>query len=433
MQQAAQTAIDNEFPPGTNGPTAALVAIDNHTGEVRAMVSGDGNYNASQFNLATQSHRQAGSSFKVFTLAAALKYGTYGPYSVIDSAPQDFIVPNSGGKEHFIVHNFGNTYSGPISLQAATAISDNTVFSQVGIHTGVKRIAQLAQQMGIRTHVSHNYAMILGAPKIGPSVLDMAHAFETLATGGVKVYNPILGDIQAGSRNPGPTGIAKIECPVCPQQKITDHPTYKRILSPTVAATEKTMLEGVVAPGGTANIAAIPGVVVAGKTGTTSNYVDAWFVGWTPEMTTAVWVGYAKGDVSMSTAYNGAPVEGGTFPAIIWRSFMESEIQIAAAEAASHHHSTGTVSTYTGPSTVPQSSGVVTNPTGTSTTATPAPTPTNTGPTNAPPAGGTTNPTGGTTNPTGGTTNPTGTPPPPAGGTGGGGTGTTGGVGIGGG
>ena len=84
------------------------------------IVDGQEDYSHYPFNLATQGHRQPGSSFKPFTLAMALQYGGYGPSSVIDSAPQDFIVPNSGGKEHFIVHNFGNTYSGSITLSAAT-------------------------------------------------------------------------------------------------------------------------------------------------------------------------------------------------------------------------------------------------------------------------------------------------------------------------
>src|SRR5581483_2998054 len=135
------------------------------------IVGGEEDYSQYPFNLATQGHRQPGSSFKPFTLAMALQYGGYGPDSVIDSAPQDFIVPNSGGKEHFIVHNFGNTYSGPITLAAATDISDNTVFSQVGIHVGTSRIARLAKQMGIRTPVSHNYAMILGGLATGVSPL----------------------------------------------------------------------------------------------------------------------------------------------------------------------------------------------------------------------------------------------------------------------
>jgi penicillin-binding protein 1A len=442
MQQAAQTAVNDEFGSDPNGPTAALVAIDNHTGEVRAMVSGNGDYNQSQFNLATEAHRQAGSSFKVFTLAEALRSGDYGPDSIVDSAPQDFIVPHSGGKEHFIVHNFGNTYSGPISLQEATDISDNSVFSQVGIHTGTKRIARLAHQMGIRTPVSDNYAMILGAPKIGPSVLDMAHAYETLATGGLKVYNPILGDMQAGTNKPGPTGIQKITCPVCPQKAISDHPTYKRIVPATVAETEHSMLEGVVSPGGTGDLAAIPGVVVAGKTGTTSNYVDAWFVGWTPQMTTAVWVGFPKSDVPMSTLYNGAPVEGGTYPAIIWHNFMEQALQIMADEAASHHSHTSTTPSST--VTNPNLTDTGTNPTNTATSAAPPTQTTGTTGGGTPATGGTNNT--GTPGATGGGQPATGAPAPtdttgggggptqaPAGGGSSGGTGTTGGAGIGGG
>ncbi|HWE31836.1 MAG TPA: penicillin-binding transpeptidase domain-containing protein, partial [Solirubrobacteraceae bacterium] len=368
-------AIDAEFPPGSNGPTAALVAIDNRTGEVRAMVSGgSGSWNQSQFNLTTQGHRQPGSAFKVFTLAEALRTGEYGPSSVIDSAPQDFIVPNSAGKEHFIVHNFGNTYSGPITLQEATDISDNSVFSQVGIHVGTLRIAKLATQMGIRSYISHNYAMILGGLKIGVSPLDMAHAYETLAMGGMKVYNPVLGDNLAHRGNPeeqagaGPIGIHSITCTTAAcghiDQTITNTPTYKRVLPAWVATTEHTMLEGVVSQGGTAPLAAIPGVIVAGKTGTTSNYGDAWFVGWTPQMTTAVWVGYPNRLVPMTTAYNGAPVEGGTFPAIIWNSFMTQALQILANEqAAAHHGQAGTTST----STSGSGSGTGANPTGTAT------------------------------------------------------------------
>src|SRR5205807_10612194 len=152
--------------------------IDNKTGEVRAMIGGT-DYARDPFNLATQGHRQPGSAFKPFTLAMALQSGDYSPDSVIESAPQDFIVPNSGGKEHFIVHNFGNTYSGPITLTEATTISDNSVYSQVGVHVGTKRIARLARRMGIRSPVSSNYAMILGAMKEGVTPLEMAHAYET--------------------------------------------------------------------------------------------------------------------------------------------------------------------------------------------------------------------------------------------------------------
>jgi penicillin-binding protein 1A len=364
MERAAEQAINAELPPGSGLPTASLVAIDNRTGEVRAMVGGQ-DFSKAPFNLATEGHRQPGSSFKPFTLAAALESGKYGPDSVIDSAPQDFIVPNSAGKEHFIVHNFGNTYSGPITLADATAISDNSVFSQVGINVGTARIARLAKRMGIRSPVSNNYAMILGGLREGVTPLDMAHAYETFATGGLRVFNPKL-----GAPHEGPTGISQINCPphVCGSsgKTIIDTPAYKRIIPASIAATVHYLLEGVVTSG-TGKAAAISGVIVAGKTGTTTNYGDAWFVGWTPQMTTAVWVGYPTSLKSMATDFNGAPVEGGTYPAIIWQAFMTQALQILASEKTSSGNQNGSTTT-TGSSTPsgsgPGSSGSVSSSSG---------------------------------------------------------------------
>ena len=184
--------------------------------------------------------------------------------------------------------------------------------------------------MGIRTPLSTNYAMILGGLKIGVSPLDMAHAYETFATGGRRVYDPAL-----GSPDQGPTGIAEIQCPhrICATRDLVDHPDYKRVLPPSVAATVHNILTGVV-QNGTGTQAAISGVDVAGKTGTTTNYADAWFVGWTPQLTVAVWVGFPDKLVPMLTAYNGGPVEGGSYPAIIWHSFMTQALQILASEKA---------------------------------------------------------------------------------------------------
>ena len=433
------------IPAGLGGPTASLVAIDNKTGEVRAMVSGDGDYQQDPFNLATLGYRQPGSSFKPFTLAEALMSGQYGPDSLIDSAPQDFTVRNSDGREHWIVHNFGNTYSGPITLQEATDISDNTVFSQVGVHIGTQKIATLATNMGVRSLVSNDYrdyAMILGGLKNGASPLDMAHAYETFATGGLKVWSKTLGD-RSVPGEAGPTGIASITCaahisPCDRTSPSTPTPTYTRELPAWVADEVHTMLEGVVTPGGTGDLAAIPGVVVAGKTGTTTNYADAWFVGWTPQMTVAVWVGYPRGDVSMATDYAGAPVEGGTYPAIIWHNFMAQALQILANEQAPHSSASSSSSTDTIPSVTYQSSGAGTAATGGTTapaTTTPAVTPTQNAPAtqNTTPATQTTTPAQATTTPaqTPGTsspsptTTPSTTPPPTSG--------TSGGSGLGGG
>jgi penicillin-binding protein 1A len=411
MEQAADQAISEELPSGSGLPSASLVAIDNKTGEVRAMVggpivNGQEDYSQFPFNLATEAERQPGSAFKPFTLAMALESGKYGPDSIIDSAPQNFIVPNSGGKEHFIVRNFGDTYSGPITLQDATDISDNTVYSQVGINVGTKKIAHFARRAGIRTPVSDNYAMILGGLRIGVSPLDMAHAYETFAEGGRRVYDPVL-----GAPNKGPTGIAQIYCPkVCPRKNMVDTPEYERVLPASIAAVVHQMLTGVV-QSGTGTSAAISGADVAGKTGTTTNYADAWFVGWTPQLTTAVWVGYPNKLVPMTTDYNGAPVEGGTYPAIIWHNFMVQALQILASE---NPHQKITTSTTTDTTSAPAgvSSGSGSGQTASSTSAT------------TPTGGATGGTTGGGTAGTGG--GATGNGGAGAGGATGGGGGTTG-------
>ncbi|MGB9185008.1 MAG: transglycosylase domain-containing protein, partial [Solirubrobacteraceae bacterium] len=388
MQQAAEQAISSSLPSGPGEPTASMVAIDNRTGEVRAMVggplvNGQEDFNRYPFNLATQGLRQPGSAFKPFTLAVALQRG-FSPYSVLDSHPLNLIVPNSGGKEHFIVHNFANQYSGPITLANATAVSDNSVFTQVGVASGVKRVARMAKAMGIRTPVSNNYAMILGGLRIGVSPLDMAHAYETIAEGGRRVYNPEL-----GAPHEGPTGIAQINCPakVCRHHVIVDQPHYKRVIPLAVAQTIHTMLNGVVA-NGTGTAAAISGVDVAGKTGTTTNYGDAWFVGWTPSITTAVWVGFPDKLVPMNNLYNGGPVEGGTFPAVIWHNFMTSALQILASEQAASQarnpHSKGTGTNASGSTATQTASGGTATQTGSGGTATQ----TSTGTSSAPATGG---------------------------------------------
>jgi penicillin-binding protein 1A len=424
LQQAAEQAISAELPTGYHLPSASLVAIDNKTGEVRAMVggpivNGQEDFEHHPFNLATEGHRQPGSAFKPFTLAVALEHG-YGPSSLMTSAPADFIVPHSGGKEHFPVRNFGNTYSGTITLANATAFSDNSVYARLGIQglgkNGTKDIAAMAKKIGIRSPVSDNYAMILGGLREGVTPLDMAHAYETFAEGGRKVFNPKL-----GAPDQGPTGIAQINCPTCRHKAIRDNPSYKRILPPEVAATVQEILTGPVRFG-TATAAALSGVVVAGKTGTTSNYGDAWFVGWTPQMTTAVWVGYPNGLVSMANDFRGGPVEGGTYPAIIWHNFMAQALEILASETPAKKSSSGTTTTdTTGSSLTPSSSS-----SSGSTAVTPAPSATTPGTGTTGAAGaGTGNGTGATG--TGNGTGATGTGG--GGGTAGGGGGTTGGGG----
>jgi len=364
MQDAAEQAIAENLPTGADEPTASLVSIDNATGQVRAMVGGplvDGHqdYERYPFNLATLGERQPGSSFKVFTLAVALQHG-YTPDSVFDSKPLNLIVPNSDGKEHYHVKNDDNEYRGPITVAEATAQSDNSVFTQLGLSPGVgtKRISRIAKAMGIITPVSTNPAMIIGGLRVGVSPLEMAHAYETLAEGGNRVYDPVL-----GSPDRGPIGVAQIQCPDAKcrgRRTLNATPHLTRVLPASVAATIHELLRGVVTSG-TGQSAAISGVDVVGKTGTTTDEGDAWFVGWTPQFTTAVWVGFPNRLVPMLTQFNGGPVTGGTFPAEIWRTYMESALQINAEEHPAQQNASGTA-TSGDTSTYDYSPGTATTP-----------------------------------------------------------------------
>jgi penicillin-binding protein 1A len=332
LQRAAEQAVNNylSYP---EGPTASLVAIENSTGEVRAMVGGR-NYDESPFNLATEGERQPGSSFKAFDLAAALEQGI-SPDSVWPSKEKVFIVPNSHGHEKFVVHNDEGNYTGEDTLTGATAYSDNSIYAEVGLKVGTERIAELAHRMGITTPLSTNPAMTIGGLTTGVTPLDMAHSYETIAHSGQRVSGTLA---EAGA----PVGIQEV---VAPNQPLADgahsernRVLTRRVLPPEVASTETSMLETVLQYG-TGKAAAI-GQFAAGKTGTTSNYVDAWFVGWDSKFTVAVWVGYPNKFIPMSSDFEGGPVLGGTFPALIWHDFQVAALQIEqerAEHAAAGH------------------------------------------------------------------------------------------------
>jgi penicillin-binding protein 1A len=336
LQRAAEQAVEG-YLAYSGDPSASLVAIENSTGEVRAMVGGR-SYDESPFNLATEGERQPGSSFKAFDLAAALEDGI-SPDSTWTSKQKEFIVPGTDGQEKFVVHNDEGAYVGERTLTNALAFSDNSVFAEVGLKVGTQRIADLAHKMGITTPISTNPAMTIGGLKVGVTPLDMAHAYETIAHDGQRVSGTL-------ATEPGaPVGIQEV---VSPGQALPDgshmdvnHVTANDVLPPEVAQTETEMMETVLQYG-TAKAAAL-NEFAAGKTGTTSNYVDAWFVGYNHKYTVAVWVGYPEGAKPMLTDYDGGPVLGGTYPALIWHDFMVSALQIehtraeeAAARAAEH-------------------------------------------------------------------------------------------------
>src|SRR5215218_8794332 len=316
FQKAADDAV-RAWLPNTGGPRASMVAIDNHSGEVRAMVGGD-DYNSSPFNLATQGQRQPGSAFKPFVLAEALKRGI-SPGSVWASRKKVFDVPHSS--EKFTVENYSNAYAGATSLAAATTTSDNSVFAEVGIKVGTKRIARLARKIGIRTPVSRNWAITLGGLRQGVTPLDMAHAYETFARGGRFVY----GTMSPGRH--GPVAITQVDNS-SGKTLMRNRREQKRIVSEDTARTAVSMMESVVSDG-TAKNAALDGFA-AGKTGTTEDYGDAWFIGFDTHYTVAVWVGYPNGTKPMKTEYGGGPVEGGTYPADIWHDFMTRAREIFA-------------------------------------------------------------------------------------------------------
>ena len=321
LQDAAERAIVGRL--AGVGPDAALVAIKNDTGEVRAMVGGS-DFNARPFNLATNGHRQPGSSFKPFILARALDDGI-DPNSVWASAPQRIPFQGKKGPEIFEANNYENSYLGSASLWTATAMSDNSVFAQLGMKVKPRRVASLAERMGIRTKLSTNPAMLLGGLTEGVTPLEMAYAYSTLANDGVRV---------SGSLAPNETGPVAIQSVDERDGRVTEnHKVEKRVLPANVAQVEKDML-GMVVSSGTGKAAQVGDEFIWGKTGTTENYGDAWFVGGNDDMTVAIWVGYADKLQPMEYEHAGGPVAGGTFPAEIFHDFMTSWLQIRGVRRA---------------------------------------------------------------------------------------------------
>jgi penicillin-binding protein 1A len=314
-QTAAEQAINGRL--AGVGPAAALVAIDNKTGGVRAMVGGS-DFQKRPFNLATQGLRQPGSAFKPFTLIAALEHGV-SPGRTFVSAPKVL----EGPRGPFKVKNYNDSYAGVTTLAGATTTSDNSVYAEVGYKlVGTSAVARVARRMGVRTPISHNPAMVLGGLKVGVTPLEMAKSYETLAHGGETVSGTLA------SSDGAPITFTKVKGPGIDDQ---NHVRTKRVVPEGVASEATSILQSVVTSG-TGRNAAIGGFA-AGKTGTTENYQDAWFVGFNDVMTVAVWVGYPEGAKPMETEYHGQPVAGGTYPAEIWHDFMTSAMKIRETRA----------------------------------------------------------------------------------------------------
>lgn len=294
MQRAAEQAI-SEVLDEEGDPSAALVALDPTTGEILAMVGGT-DFAAQQFNVAVQGRRQPGSSFKPFVLATSLAEGIL-PEQVFDSAAKSFPLPN--GQSWSVT----GSSAGPMRLRTATEKSVNSIFAQLILDVGPEAVVATAEKMGLHAGISPVPAIALGGLDEGVSPLEMASAYGTLAAGGAHAQPYGLVNVVDGE---GAT-VYSAEASVT------------AAIDPAVAYLTTDMLKGVISRG--TGTGADIGRMAAGKTGTTQEYRDAWFVGYTPQIACAVWVGYPDAQREMTSVHGGA-VTGGSLPADIWQRFM---------------------------------------------------------------------------------------------------------------
>src|SRR3954447_25701645 len=296
LQRLARQTMDGNL--GAADRSAAIVTIDPRTGYIKAMASSS-RYGDSKFNLAAQGHRQAGSTFKVMVLMAALRRGVDPNSTTYQSRPlQAGWLPAA---PDYAVHTYGNTYAGRINLVKATLKSDNSVYAQLDADVGPDAVRRTAYDMGIKTRLHAYPAEGLGGLTRGVSPLEMANAYSTIAAGGWR-HRPIA--------------IRKVTFPDHHVDNL-GRPRRHRAFSDGVTYQATKILEQNVKAGtGFPNATQI-GCPAAGKTGTTDNFTDAWFVGFTPHLTTAVWLGHAKSRVPMPG------VAGGTIPAKLWGQYMK--------------------------------------------------------------------------------------------------------------
>ena len=323
LQFLARRAIAKALPEDV-GPDAALVALDPRTGSVLAMVGGR-NYHDSQYNLATQYQRQPGSAFKPFVLATALRFGI-ATSTTFASKP---VTINASGRL-WEVENYKGEYFGSSDLASATTHSDNSVYAQLSSLLGPQRVRQTAWDLGVdpgsrdsRGRIKHRlkayFSIALGGE--GASPLELARAYGAFANGGFRMDSEIQGNAPR-----------TVDCLLDGRGRCENQNAVVRrtVLTEAQAKMMTQLLQNVVRFG-TGRAADISGRAVAGKTGTTENYGDAWFVGYTPQLVTAVWVGYPDKLQPMETEFHGEPVAGGTYPALIWKEFTEKALRYLKA------------------------------------------------------------------------------------------------------
>jgi penicillin-binding protein 1A len=303
---------------GPQDPDGALVSIEPETGQIEAMV---GNRDPeAQFNLVTQGKRQPGSSFKTFALIAALEQGLDPETTRFVSEKKRYLVDMGNGRsEVWKVENFEEEERGPITLEEALWQSDNSVFTDLvmnvngqGLENGPEAIADVARRLGVEQEFDGHPSIVLGAQEVSP--LDMATAYATIANGGKKV-TPY--GIERVVQNEGQEG----------ERLLWEAPKDEgeQVIEPEVAREATEVMIGNITNGiaGNASLGARP---AAGKTGTSENFFDSWFVGFTPQMATAVWMGYGDGGATLEELLSpeGEALGSVGSPTIIWQNYMQA-------------------------------------------------------------------------------------------------------------
>lgn len=286
-------------------PAGALVSLDTE-GRVRAMVGGR-DWDASKVNYALGvagggTGRQPGSTFKPIVLAELVRQG-YSVESIFDS-PGRLVLPGADAGKDWEVDNYGGTSHGPLSVIEATKVSSNTVYAQITQALKPARVAESARRLGIDSTVPAEASIALGTATV--SVMEMADAYLTFATRGLQVEPTLLVSVVDGN------DVVRED----------EAPFKRRVLEPEQADVVNMVLQGTVSAGGTGTGANF-GKPLAGKTGTTTRNGDAWFIGYTPKLVTAVWMGYPEGQERRLLNVHGvATVTGGSLPARIFRRYM---------------------------------------------------------------------------------------------------------------
>lgn len=302
LQALANHAITSLL-KNRSDPAAALVAIDPHSGKVRAMAVGVPSGERLQFNLATQGRRQAGSAFKPFTLATAIEQGM-SIYTSFNGPSQLYITDPrcTFNGQAWDVNNNADETSGYMNLVDATANSVNTIFAQLVTKVGPEKVVRMAHRLGIRSLLKPVCSITLGTQAVSP--LEMTSAYATLAARGIRHDPQAVESIHTASGAILPYHQSRPARAI--SQRTADLVTYA--------------LQAVTTRG--TGVGAAIGRPIAGKTGTAEKYVDAWFCGYTPQLATCVWVGFPHKEASMNDVEGYAPVYGGTIPASIWHTFM---------------------------------------------------------------------------------------------------------------